>query len=292
MMLKLKISEETKNIIIAVLTILLIAAIIILIITGNNNKKEDLTRITGTVIVADKDYLIINDGYSDYVVSNMKGAYNEGDLVNFTYDKKDLNNEVNPKVISVKDEELVKAYIEDKIDNSNDDKLSKIDTDDSDASSKIDATVLGYFDELKEDVDATDVKSSVKKGFISVVDFLFYKGKIKGYTFSQLSNSAKLKVLSMALYFDTKIDKYFPGYKESIKTKGSRVYTEVKKQVITTYLTITTAICANNDKLCSSAKKGFNEIKDKFGVTWDLIKDVAGDGLTNLKSWYEIWSGK
>ena len=122
-----------------------------------------------------------------------------------------------------------------------------------------------------------------------MVDFLFYNGTIKGHTFNDLTSSAKLKVLSMALYFDSKIDKYFPGYKESISNTASKIYTNVKERIVKAYLTITTSICNANSELCNEAKSNFQELKNNFGLTWELLKDIAGDGLANLKNWYEIW---
>lgn len=155
-----------------------------------------------------------------------------------------------------------------------------------------DTEVLSYFNELNSDLESGSIKNSLKSSFISVVDFLFYNGTIKGHTFSDLTTSAKLKVLKIALYFDSKIDKYFPGYKESISSGTKKVYTNVKNKIVSTYLNITTSICNSNSELCSTAKKGFLELKKDFGLTWSLIKDIAGDGVANIKNWYEIWSGK
>lgn len=155
-----------------------------------------------------------------------------------------------------------------------------------------DTEVLNYFNTLNDDFNSESIKDSLKNGFITVVDFLFYNGQIKGYTFNELSSSAKLKVLSMAMYFDSKIENYFPGYKESISNTTSKIYTNLKEKVVNAYLNITTSICNNKADACESAKEGFNELKTNFGLTWSLIKDIAGDGITNLKNWYEIWSGK
>lgn len=156
-------------------------------------------------------------------------------------------------------------------------------------SSSADEAVLTYFNNLDSDFKASSVKDSLKSGFVTVVDFLFYNAPIKGHTFSELSNSAKLKVLSLALYFDSKIETYFPGYKESISNTANKIYTDVKARIVSAYLSITTSICVNNEELCNDAKDNFATLKTNFGLTWSLIKDIAGDGLTNLKNWYEIW---
>ena len=62
--------------------------------------------------------------------------------------------------------------------------------------------------------------------------------------------------------------------------------------IIASYLNLTTKICSNNEDLCKSAKDNFNELKIIFDLTWDLINDLANDGLNNVRDWYEIWNGK
>ena len=59
-----------------------------------------------------------------------------------------------------------------------------------------------------------------------------------------------------------------------------------------TYLDITSNICENHDDLCTSAKEGFQDLKESFGLTWEFLKDLASSGLNKLKNWYETWSGK
>ncbi len=151
---------------------------------------------------------------------------------------------------------------------------------------------MNYMNTLEVELNKPSLGESVKESFITLIDFIFYKGSIKGHTFNELSNSVKLKVLSSALYLDSKIDKYFPGYKESISSATKNIYTNVKTNIISVYLDITTTICNSNNELCDSAKDGFQSLKKNFGLTFDLIKEIAGDGISNLKNWYEIWSGK
>lgn len=341
--------DKTKNIIIGGLIIIIIIALIVIyfLIT---NKSNAINEVTGTIIVADSKYVIMESNNSDYLVSNIKGEYHIGDVVKFTYREKDLDINEEPKKITIIDEELVEAKIVEKESDYNSNKdnesnSSKVEnntnstskgsnntsnnknnninstnknnisnnnsnvsnnsnnstvkpntnTNSNNSSNSVrnaDTEVLSYFDDLKKDFSASSIKASVKSGFITVVDFLFYHGKIKGYTFSELSDSAKLKVLSLALYFDSKIEKYFPGYKESISNTTGKVYMNVKEEIVKTYLELTTAICSKNNELCIKAKEGFNDLKNTFSLSWALIKDIAGDGLSNLKNWYEIWSGK
>ena len=154
-----------------------------------------------------------------------------------------------------------------------------------------DEAVLEYVNKVESDADK-GITDTLKSGFITVVDFLFYNGEIAGHTFNELSTSAKLEVLKAALWIDDKIDNVFPGYKETISNGANKVYTSAKNLIVSTYLDITTSICENHSDLCESAKNDFQSLKKSFGFTWDLIKDLANSGLDKLKNWYEIWSGK
>lgn len=154
-----------------------------------------------------------------------------------------------------------------------------------------DIEVLNYVKSIENDSN-NGITSTLKSGFITIVDFLFYNGNIKGHTFNELTTKAKLEVLETALFIDKKIDEIFPDYKETISSSTNKIYTNIKNLIITTYLNITTRICNENDELCESTKENFQSLKNSFGFTWELIKDLAGNGISKLKEYYEIWSGK
>ena len=103
------------------------------------------------------------------------------------------------------------------------------------------AEVISYFSNQEDYLKTAQVnqenptiRERIKNGFVTVVDFLFYDKEIGGYTFNQLTNSAKLQVIKIALSIDHKIDEYFPNYKDSIK-KG---YESVKEKLAELYLKI------------------------------------------------------
>lgn len=131
-------------------------------------------------------------------------------------------------------------------------------------------------------------KSSLKNSFIKVVDFIFYDKDINGYYFKDLTSSAKLKVISLALKLDSIIDKHFPGYKEELSSS----YKKAKDSLITLYLNLTTEFCKNNDSVCQSAKDDFGLLKESLNLTWDVISTLAKSGGAKIKEWYEIFSGK
>lgn len=300
------IKKNSKNIALCILAVLFICACIVIFYLVSTKENNILEQIKGEVIISDSSYVIINSNNENYLISNVKGEYAVGDEVLFKYYKNDLDNNENPKKIKISDEELITKK-ENTSDKNNDEiknpssnetssngeiKNPSLNTNPSTTSKNADAEVMSYMNTLNDEFNATSIKDTVKNGFITVVDFLFYGGKIKDHTFNELTNAAKLNVLKMALYFDSKIEKYFPVYKETISSGANKIYTNIKSEILKSYLTLTTSICNSNSDLCTSAKNGFQELKTNFGLTFDLIKDIAGDGLSNLKNWYEIWSGK
>lgn len=307
------IKNNSKNILIGILLILFIISCFIIFKLQSNKEDISLKTIKGTVIITDKSYVMIESNKENYLIENIKGSYNIGDEVLFTYKSNEINNTENPKKIKINDEELISKKEEEKPTNNENNNqkpnnenniinnqtkpntnnnVTNNNQNNNNISASADETVMNYVTNLQNDFNASSLKDSVKSSFITFVDFLFYNGTIKGHTFNELTTATKLKVLSIALYFDSKIEKYFPGYKESISNTASKIYTNIKSKIVSSYLTITASICSENSDLCESAKEGFTELKTNFGLTFDLIKDIAGDGLANLKSWYEIWSGK
>jgi len=327
------IKRNSKNILIGILLVLFICACVVIFYLLHNRNIGVVKEITGKVIIADKTYLMI-ETEDNYLISNIKGTYEVGDIVKFSYLESEVNNNINPKQIKINDEELIEKKPSENIKNEEinnseekkNDELennsqinsnstnnqnsntnssnnvtnqnttkpnnSNLNSNNTSNNENADTAVMNYMTNLQSDMDKSSLGESAKKGFITVVDFLFYNGTIKGYTFNELSNSVKLKVLSLSLYFDNKIEKYFPGYKESISNTTKKVYTNVKNMIVSSYLNITTSICENNSDICDQAKKDFQSLKTNFGLTFDLIKDIASDGINNLKNWYEIWSGK
>ena len=149
--------------------------------------------------------------------------------------------------------------------------------------------LLNVIESYKKD---KSIGSSLKEKFVIMVDFLFYGGKIGNKTFSELSDSAKIKVLEIALSIDEKIDKHFPGYKETISTSTNKVYTSVKTKAMELYLNITTDLCNSNSNLCESARDGLDDLKTNFSMTWDFIKDKVSSGTDKLEDWYKVWKNK
>lgn len=152
------------------------------------------------------------------------------------------------------------------------------------------ADVIAYFQSEESNFssytnqDDSSLREKAKNGFITIVDFIFYGKEIKGYTFEGLTNSAKLQVIKIALTIDNKIEEYFPNYKTIIKDK----YNDIKGQLAVKYLEITASLCEKvGVDTCNQVKEDFNNMKESFGFTWSLIKELAKSGKDKIKEYYE-----
>lgn len=317
--------ELTNKKIIFLISIFLLIVTIISIIFYINLKKSSSITAEATVTYVGNNYIVVSDEEGEEYFIKTSREYNTGDKVLFTM--KDIKKGSQPiegtierldtisKSVDIptteeeQKEEIKKEQkpIEEASTNNNTQKpepsnnnevvetLPPINNQNNSNDNQVanETAVVSYLENLNYKLDSysqdKSLGQSIKEGFVRVVDFLFYKGEISGYTFESLSATTKLKVLKLALSIDQKVEKYFPGYKEQISSTGSRVYTNVKTKIVESYLDITTKVCANNPDVCREAKIGFGEMKKSFSLTWDLIKDISGVGLSKLKAWYEIW---
>lgn len=200
------------------------------------------------------------------------------------------NNEENNTENNTKNESK-----EDNDQNSNDVNIKDNSDDNYNDSVTSEEDVVNYFEKKYDEVNNNswdDVKDKAKEYFITIVDFIFYDGKIKGHTFNDLSSTAKLKIISIALKIDNKIEEYIPGYKETISSNGSKIYNNVKEKLVTLYLDISVEICKNHENGCNTAKEIFKDIKDNCRIGWDFVKKLVSSGTSKLKEWYEVYSGK
>ncbi len=275
--------------------IALLFAILFWVYTTWKSQKEmtntsNGTYINGKVTNKGEDYIIVEDenqneyyipseNNQDIPIGSDVNAKVEEPVPNVTTPQKE---ETTPEEPEEKGEEVPKTVTSNNVTVTNEKTENK----------NADAEVISYFEETDEAISNASLKDKAKEGFITIVDFLFYDGTIKGYTLDDLSGKAKLQILKIALSIDSKIEQYFPGYKETISSTTGKIYTGIKSKIVESYLKITTKICNYDQDTCDQAKSDFQDMKKSFSITWNLIKDLASSGLENLKEWYEIFSGK
>ncbi len=151
--------------------------------------------------------------------------------------------------------------------------------------------VVQYFEQGYQQIEAVNSEDpsfleKAKATFTGIVDFIFYEKEIQGYTFQGLTNSVKLKVIALALKIDYGIDQYFPNYKEVIKDK----YSSFKGKLAVKYLEVTKSLCETvGDVTCNQAKSDFEAMKNSFGFTWSLLKELATAGREKISDFYLNW---
>ena len=299
---------KKKDLIFISIIILLLISLILTIIYF---KKNDNKTITGEVLAVGSNYLLIGTSSNeDYVINTNTKDYQIGDELKLFITNIKTNKtpyEATAKDITIITSSLNKDNNKDIIsDNNNQDinvnnnHQNNIDEsynsnnnnnkENNNTNTNTDSSIISYFENLNNQLTTYDnndetLGKTIKTNFVKCIDFIFYNKEINGKTFNELTNATKLKILSLTLSIDSKIDEKFPGYKDTINS----TYQNIKTKIIEKYLETTTNICNNDPDLCITAKEGFADLKTNFGITWDVIKELTSSGVSKLKDWYEIW---
>ena len=296
-----------KYFIFGIVTITLLGIIIGLILHINNinEKNNEVKIINATVLIVGDDYLIVTDeNEQDYMISTSDTKYNINDYINVEIvsidDKKVPITGVAKKITLIKkaeSKEKEETSITDNnsnntntntTDNNKKEEVKEIEQSTTNNQSEETTTeekyndnkVIEYFQTLNDDLDKSNsdqtTKEKIKSKFTTIIDFLFYEGTIGGRTFNELSSKAKLKVITLALSIDTKIDNKIPGYKNTISSK----YQNVKNKLITKYLDVTTNIfpvlkyCIEKSHFKVISIRIF-VLQSNFGLSAKTVDDVV-----------------
>lgn len=96
-----------------------------------------------------------------------------------------------------------------------------------------DNTVINEMNNTLDSIDtesnSSNFSDKAKATFITIVDFLFYDGTIKGVTFNELTDDGKQKVLEIANKIDVKLEEVSPGYKDKISSATSNAYNKASE---------------------------------------------------------------
>ena len=171
--------------------------------------------------------------------------------------------------------------------------------------------VVSYISEVEQEVEALSqgqqnsksIKENLEDTFITLTDFIFYGGSIKGVTFQELTDSAKESVLTLYEKIDSTIESKFPNYKENIKSTAKKSYTtvvskasELKDTIISKYKEKVGEEAYNN------VVDSFTEDKNRFQDAYtpyvekgkeigsqaiEKGKEAVGSAIGKLDSWYQ-----
>lgn len=157
-----------------------------------------------------------------------------------------------------------------------------------------DEIVLKYYQEEETKIkrllnsNDKDMKQKVSEKVVTLVDFLFYDGEIKGITRTDISDETKDKLMNIIEKVDTKIEKRFPDYKEKISDKTSDALDFIKEKgtngihKLDDYLN---QKVDNYDEFKDVANSIISNTKDDFSE----VKDLAKSGFSKVKDYYENW---
>lgn len=258
-----------------------------------NKKRKYIIFIILVIIFVLVGFFVLNDLFSSNI-SNLLLIGNKNDNIEFTQESNNDNVDNYKESLSENKEEVILDNDDVILGNSEemvveeDNNIKEFDDYYSEEE------VVSYFEKMGKEVqNSGSFKEKFKEYFITTIDFIFYDKVINGYTFNELSNIAKIKIISIALKIDSKIEEYIPNYKENISSTSNRIYTNVKEKLVTLYMDIATDICSgDNEDECDKAKLIFGEIKKVCKIGWNFIKGLFSDGVTKVREWYEIYSGK
>ena len=165
--------------------------------------------------------------------------------------------------------------------------------------SEEDNVIINEFASIKNKVatflnsdNVEEAKDKAKGIFISIVDFLFYGGEIKGIRFDDLTEEGKKNILGLVSDIDSLIIKKFPTYKEDISEVTKNAYIkagELIKKGTTNIKEFSkeklgeenyNAIIDAKDELVEYTKDAFSIIGNVSSKLWDSAKE-------KVKNWYE-----
>ena len=127
---------------------------------------------------------------------------------------------------------------------------------------------VNYLENVNNEVDKVNDKDKLKNTFITLTDFIFYDGEIKGTKFKDLTSSVKEKVLNIYEEIDSKIESKFPGYKENIKSNSIKTYDNIKDKLDDLRNNIL------NDYKNSIGEEEFNDTIDSFNEGKENMNDT------------------
>lgn len=149
---------------------------------------------------------------------------------------------------------------------------------------------------IEESTQDENFKDKASSTFISIVDFLFYDGTIKGVTFDELTEKGKEKVLEIASKIDVKLEEKCPGYKETISNSTSKAYQKASEIIKKGAKNINDfaksalgdenyqAIIDAKDELVKYSKESLNYVTGAGSKVFNNTKEKLNEWYQNFKN--------
>lgn len=217
-----------------------------------------------------------------------------GCLIKITYANK-KNEEVKEAIKEKEDNNKEEIKIDSKLDDDENKETIKNDNYNEKDNIVIDElnNTLKNIEESTQDENFKDKASST---FISIVDFLFYDGTIKGISFDELTEKGKEKVLEISSKIDVKLEEKCPGYKEKISNSTSKAYQKASKIIKKGAKNINDfaknalgddnyqAIIDAKDELAKYSKEALNFVTGTGSKVFNSTKEKLNEWYQNFKN--------
>lgn len=217
-----------------------------------------------------------------------------GCLIKITYANK-KNEEVKEAIKEKEDNNKEEIKIDSKLDDDENKDAIKNDNYNEKDNIVIDElnNTLKNIEESTQDENFKDKASST---FISIVDFLFYDGTIKGISFDELTEKGKEKVLEISSKIDVKLEEKCPGYKEKISNSTSKAYQKASKIIKKGAKNINDfaksalgdenyqAIIDAKDELVKYSKESLNYVTGAGSKVFNNTKEKLNEWYQNFKN--------
>lgn len=207
-----------------------------------------------------------------------------GEFIYLKYNNKNVTNKaadsnVKKEEITLKEKEK-SSYFNDSAETNNNEENA----DSDDVVSYVDIVV----DQAIDDAAKEENESKLKNTFIVLTDFIFYEGTIKGYTFKELRDEQKQKIMTAWEKLDAKIEAKYPNYKEKIKDKKDKTYSNVKEKFTSLKEIIKEKIGEDATEEAKTDTENLKDVtsyyKDKTSEYYNKAKDKASDWYNNYKN--------
>lgn len=149
---------------------------------------------------------------------------------------------------------------------------------------------------IEESTQDENFKDKASSTFISIVDFLFYDGTIKGISFDELTEKGKEKVLEISSKIDVKLEEKCPGYKEKISNSTSKAYQKASKIIKKGAKNVNDfaknalgddnyqAIIDAKDELVKYSKESLNYVTGAGSKVFNNTKEKLNEWYQNFKN--------
>ena len=146
--------------------------------------------------------------------------------------------------------------------------------------------LIDYLENIDDKITsmAINAKDEIVEDYHIVYDFIFNEGTIKGYTFDELKENTKAKVLDIYFKIDTAIEEKYPSLKPTIEEKFKSTKEKAKNKLSNLKEELIDYIGQDKydfylekkdqlvDKFKEQTKEDVSELKDLAGSIWQRIK--------------------